>query len=205
MNPNLWTKNSRIYHTWQSMKDRCFNSNNKSYPIYGGRGISVCQEWKHNFSNFREWAMQNGYTDTLTIDRKDNNGNYEPDNCRWVTRLVQNNNKSSNVLISHNGETHNITEWEKILCFKKNTLYSRIFTYGIPIDEAFDYKKIFESKDKGRLDSIDISSLQGRNREIILMRRNNLSFRKIGASLGISKTTVMSIVYQLIKNEEEEE
>lgn len=77
---------TRIYGIWADMNRRCFNQNNKSYKYYGGRGIKVCSEWKDNFVAFRFWAILSGYKDNLTIDRIDNDGNYEPDNCQWITQ-----------------------------------------------------------------------------------------------------------------------
>ena len=88
----------RIYDTWHGMIYRCTNPKSKSYEDYGGRCISVCEEWL-NYDNFYEWAMANGYDDTLTIDRIDVNGNYEPSNCRWVSMKVQNRNKRNNILV----------------------------------------------------------------------------------------------------------
>lgn len=84
---------SRLHRIWSAMKQRCYNPRNKAYINYGGRGISVCDDWIHDFSAFSEWALSNGYNDTLTIDRINNDGNYEPDNCRWQTRAQQNKNK----------------------------------------------------------------------------------------------------------------
>lgn len=82
---------TRIYQCWSDMKQRCLNINNKSYKNYGERGISICSEWTNKecgFINFYNWAINNGYQETLTLDRKDVNGNYEPFNCRWVTMKV---------------------------------------------------------------------------------------------------------------------
>lgn len=83
----------RLYSIWNHMKQRCLNPNNHAFPDYGGRGITICDEWKRDYIAFRDWAMNNGYSDDLTIDRINNDAGYSPDNCRWATRSQQNSNK----------------------------------------------------------------------------------------------------------------
>lgn len=116
----------RVYAIWKGMKSRCYNQNRKCYHDYGGRGIKVCDEWKDDFQSFYDWAMANGYTDDLTIDRIDSNGNYEPSNCRWADSIVQGNNKTDNVFIEALGEKHTLSEWSNITGIKYGTLYNRI-------------------------------------------------------------------------------
>lgn len=119
-------KYTRLYRTWNDMKDRCYNPKCHAYSNYGGRGISICEEWKNNVVNFYNWAMSNGYTDELSIDRINVNGNYEPSNCRWVTMKVQQNNKTTNRIIEFNGASHNLSEWAKIFKIPYMNMKSRI-------------------------------------------------------------------------------
>jgi len=106
---------SRIYQTFTDIKRRCYNSNTKAYKNYGGRGIIVCDEWLikegMGFMNFYNWAMENGYTDKLTIDRNNVNGNYEPNNCSWITMKEQENNRRNNKVIAINGIEKNESKW----------------------------------------------------------------------------------------------
>lgn len=103
--------NTRIYRIYRGILNRCLNKNVKNYNNYGGRGITLCKEWKEDFLNFYNWSIENGYEDHLTIDRIDNNGNYEPDNCKWSNDEEQCNNRRSNVRVEINGEIHTVAQW----------------------------------------------------------------------------------------------
>ena len=121
----------RLYSVWNNIVSRCTNPKDKRYIDYGGRGISVCDEWKNNYLNFRKWATENGYDETAkhnqcTIDRIDNNGNYEPSNCRWVNQKEQQNNKRSNHIMTYNGERGTVTYFAKKTGIKKQTILSRL-------------------------------------------------------------------------------
>ena len=105
---------TRIYETWQDMKRRCYNKQNARYDRYGGRGITVCEEWLNDFQSFYDWAINNGYSDDLTIDRIDNDGNYEPANCKWSTNKEQCNNRVTNINIKIGNTTKTLTEWCEI-------------------------------------------------------------------------------------------
>lgn len=96
------------------MKGRCLNPKVREYKWYGAKGVTVCVEWL-DFQAFHDWAVANGYRDDLTIDRKDVNGNYCPENCRWLSKAEQQSNKSSNRMLTYNGETHAVSEWAKKL------------------------------------------------------------------------------------------
>ena len=116
---------TRLYSIWATMIQRCSDIKCNAYKDYGLRGISVCNKWK-NFVNFQEWALNNGYHNDLSIDRIDNNGNYEPNNCRWCDRITQANNKRNNHYIIYNGETKTIAQWALLVGLKHSTLQVRL-------------------------------------------------------------------------------
>ena len=117
---------NKLCDIWRSMKERCYNPHFEQYNDYGGRGIMVCPEWLHDFQAFYDWAMANGYADNLSIDRINNNGNYEPSNCRWATRQEQANNKRSNHLLTFNGKTQTLSQWSQEVHIKSHTLLARL-------------------------------------------------------------------------------
>lgn len=133
---------TRLYRIWGNMVNRCTNPNNPAWCNYGGRGILVCDEWR-SYENFRDWAKSSGYFDKLSLDRTDNNGGYNPDNCRWVDRYTQANNTRSNHLIEYNGVTKTIAEWATVLGVPYKNLHNRIQSLGWSVDRAFNqpYRK----------------------------------------------------------------
>lgn len=136
---------TKIYKIFDSMKYRCYTLTSPNYKHYGARGICICDEWLNDLREFNKWAIENGYKDGLTIDRIDNDGNYEPSNCRWVTILENNRNRSTSRMITYNGVTLCLSEWAEKLDINKHTLWSRI-TRGIPIDIAFSKNNLSKGK-----------------------------------------------------------
>lgn len=116
----------RLYRIFRGMKTRCYNPKTKHYKDYGGRGIKICDEWLNDYMNFRNWAMENGYNDTLTIDRINVNGNYEPRNCRWATMIEQQNNVTRNRILEYKSSRKTMSEWAKIYNIPYSKFNNRI-------------------------------------------------------------------------------
>lgn len=139
---------SRIYSIWSAMKDRCYYQHAKSYNDYGKRGIKVCEEWKKSFETFYAWAKENGYEETLTIDRIDVNGDYCPENCRWVTKSEQSNNRRSCIVIEYNGKSQNLMQWCKELGLNYKRTNYRIVCLGMTFEEAISRPVQIEKRNK---------------------------------------------------------
>lgn len=125
---------TRLFKIWCSMHERCERKKHKYFKDYGGRGISVCDEW-NDYINFAEWSRNNGYSDELTIDRINNDGNYEPANCRWITRKEQHSNKRTNRKIEHNGKMYTLTQLADETGINKTTLKERL-NNGWSVEDA---------------------------------------------------------------------
>lgn len=125
----------RLYRVWGLMRNRCNNPKSSHYDLYGGRGVRVCDEWD-SYLNFREWALNHGYNDSLTIDRIDPDGDYCAENCRWVSQKVQCNNKRNNHYITYNGETKTMSEWSDYLGISYHVIRNRINKYGWSVERA---------------------------------------------------------------------
>lgn len=128
-------KVSRLYRIWGGMKERCNTPSATGYEIYGGRGIKVCPEWRDSFEAFQDWALANGYRDDLTIERNDTDGDYCPENCRWATQKEQQNNRSNNRLLTHNGKTMTITQWAEATGLHRPTITRRL-KRGLTVEES---------------------------------------------------------------------
>lgn len=138
---------TRVYRIWTGMKCRCFTKSSFPYKQYGAKGTTMCDEWRNDFMAFYNWAMNNGYSDELTIDRIDSKGNYEPSNCRWATYKEQANNTSTNLRFTYNGEEHTIHEWADIVGINAMALRYRIVYAKWPLEKALtipvkQYKKL---------------------------------------------------------------
>lgn len=128
--------NSRLYHIWNSMHVRCENPHHQHYDYYGGRGITVCEEW-HDFANFMQWAERTGYREDLTLDRIDSNEGYNPVNCRWATMHEQARNRRNNANITYHGVTRCLSDWAATFGINVVTLWMRIFRNGWDVERAF--------------------------------------------------------------------
>lgn len=124
-------KNQRIQGIFDNMKQRCYNENNKSYRWYGAKGIKICDEWMNNPLLFEEWAISNGYSDKLTIDRIESSKDYSPNNCRWVTQINNVKYKSTTSNICVNGEVHSGKDWSRLLGIGLNTINKYVRKYGL--------------------------------------------------------------------------
>ncbi len=141
---SLRSENKNIYWAWKAMKQRCKNPNCKAYKNYGERGIKVCEEWEE-FEPFLSWSLSNGYSKGLDLDRKDNDGNYTPDNCRWISREENINNRRNTIKISVNGETLPETVWARKIGVDRALIKYWIRSNG----ERYAEKRISEILENG--------------------------------------------------------
>lgn len=142
----------RLQNIFLHMKDRCYNPNFEDYKNYGGRGITICDEWQtpHSWKGgraFKKWALENGYADNLTLDRIDVNKGYSPENCRWVSMKEQQNNKRNNRLISYNGKTQTIALWCEELELPFSTVKNRL-NRGLPVEKVLSKRALYSERYK---------------------------------------------------------
>ena len=155
---NTEWNNYRIGKIFRGMKQRCYNPNDKSYRWYGERGIRICKDWLENPKSFEDWALTNGYADNLTIDRIDEDKNYAPDNCQWVTMEDNAKYKSTTSVIEVNGIVHTGKDWAKILQLGPNTINTYVKKYGLENTKQFItlYQQNPNLKPKGRQSYYDL-------------------------------------------------
>ena len=132
---------SRLYHIWIGMRNRCYKQYDNRYKSYGGRGITMCNEWLNDFMSFYNWAMTNGYDENAkrgecTIDRIDVNGNYCPENCKWSNAKTQANNTTKTINLTYKGLTHTLSEWSDIVNISRPTLWARLKVHKWSIEKA---------------------------------------------------------------------
>lgn len=133
---------TRLYKLWIGIKTRCYNPKRQGFYLYGGRGIKMCPEWEKDFLSFRKWALNNGYNENAkrgeyTIDRIDVNGDYSPENCRFISIKEQMNNRRKTTFITYKGQTKPMSEWCKEYGIKINTAHKRI-KMGWDLDKVFN-------------------------------------------------------------------
>ena len=171
----------RIYNIYRGIKNRCFNKNDYHYKWYGEKGITICDEWLNNYKSFEIWSLENGYQDNLSIDRIDNNGNYEPSNCRWVSHKIQCNNRKTNHLLTINGETKTITEWAEKNRIDRKVIERRI-KKGITGEDLL--KQPAYKKDLRKIMQLTLD-----NKPIKIWN----SLKEINDELGLNKTNISKV------------
>ena len=134
----------RLYRIYYKIKRRC---NRPNVKYYSSKGVKLCEEWNNDYYSFYNWAMNNGYKDNLSIDRIDTNGNYCPENCRWVDMKVQNNNRRNNIKVEYKGKTYSIIELSELLGIKYRTLVARLKDYNYKVDDIVN-RKLWERVNK---------------------------------------------------------
>jgi len=134
----------RIYRIYKNMKTRCYNPKTKCYPHYGGKGIKICNEWLNDPCTFINWALSHGYNDSLTIDRIDSDGDYCPENCRFITQAMQTQNTSRNRFIELNGVKKTVSQWAREYGISPDPIYELIGKGISPVDAML--KKIPQEK-----------------------------------------------------------
>lgn len=162
---------TRVHSIWRSIKDRCYNPKNYDYKHYGGRGITVCEEWKSDFLSFYNWALSNGYEEGLTIDRIDVNGEYSPENCQWVSIVEQSNNRRNNKVVTFRGESLTIAQWSKKTGVKYGDIQNRL-NYGYSFEEAINpnFKRVYQCKSEENQKLRDLCKEKGIPYKLVYQR-----------------------------------
>lgn len=183
---------TRIYRIYCGMKERCCNPTCDAYHHYGGRGIKICDEWlgENGFKTFREWALSHGYEENLSIDRIDNDGDYCPENCRWVDVKTQSNNKRDNIYLEYNGEVHTAIEWSEIL----EISYSRILDR---VKNGESIEDIVNNPPKAYMERENVEIRK-------ILKKENIMQKEVAEKVGIYKSSLSKwMKYPLTEKQEE--
>ena len=183
--------NSRIYRIWCNMKSRCECKSNDAYKLYGQRGISVCEDWK-TFESFEKWAMLNGYSDNLTIDRIDVNGNYCPENCRWATYKEQCRNKRNSVVMESPIGEMTVAEYCEKTGANPFVIYSRI-RRGSSKDEVYKLESIRHIKYGEECSSAKLTWAEVD--QIRALNSKGISCYRLAKMYSVSKKSVLDIIH----------
>ena len=141
MNYKHGLSNTKLYSVWQDMKTRCYYEGKENYNAYGGKGITICDEWLNNFVVFYDWSLANGYTEFLTIERIDNNVGYNPSNCKWIPLKSQYDNRTSNKMFEYQGELKNIKAWSVQFDMSYQMLRKRLVVNNMTVEQAITIPK----------------------------------------------------------------
>lgn len=192
----------RLRNILSKMKQRCYNPKEPSYKNYGGRGIIICDEWLKGSDNFIEWALKNGYSDELTIDRIDVNGNYEPSNCRWASQETQANNKRDNKIIIYKKEKYTLSQFCKKFNLNYKTVNARINTYGYTNpDDLLKPKLVEKIKKAQQKKSKYFVTLNGKTKSISeWCREFNLSYSTVINRILVHNYTPEEAITKKLKN-----
>lgn len=139
---------TRLYREWASIKRRCYTKSDKGYKNYGLRGIKMCDDWKNSFESFMKWALENGYTDALTIERIDVNKDYCPENCAWIPFDEQQKNRRTCRYFRYKGKEKNLSEWCKELGLSYKNVHNRIYKLGWTFEKAISEPVHIEKRNK---------------------------------------------------------
>lgn len=176
---------TRLYRIWGQMRARCYTKSSINFQYYGDRGITVCSEWD-NFNDFYSWAINSGYEDSLSLDRIDVNGNYCPENCRWITPEEQQHNKRSNHLITHEGETKTLTQWARTINIKPQTLSKRLRS-------GMSFETAIKTPVKPR-NTITVSNKITAARFIEALKDSGMKQRVLAQKIGVNESTISHYV-----------
>lgn len=176
-------KSHFLYSTWSGMKQRCYYAKSVKYKDYGGRGIKVCDDWRTNFRAFYDWAIANGASKELTLDRIDINGNYSPENCRWVDLSTQQRNRQYNRYVEYKWQKKLLIEWSEELGIRYDTIRHRLDSHGFTVGQALGFEKCYSHNNPRHIMQYDkdmnfIKEWRSRTQIATELKRGKASIKK---------------------------